>query len=310
LPEAIRFIALLFGWIVWVLMVIVSYRFCLSNQADRLKWLILLTVMYASLVPLFLVTGMREHVFMPVLLIVLGYILARGRPPWKFIIVASVLLFFLISPWLSVYKISKSSVDIDKPFFERLEDTNAKLSLVSTRGRFELALYGLVARAAGAGAAFVPVYASYYPDVYPFEFGQTFLMELQTLIPRIVWPEKPNISLELNRYTSAVGMLREHDEYDESVTSATFDAVSEYYLNFGTTGVFFLSILQGYYFRILYEWLVRRSIYEIGGSVYLVLFFSNHDFFGVVQNFVSHTRQLPVWLFILYVMSRSSNRYE
>ena len=149
-----------------------------------------------------------------------------------------------------------------------------------------------------------------YPDVYPFEFGQTFLVELQTLIPRIVWPEKPNISIELNRYTSAVGMLREYDEYDESVTSATFDAISEYYLNFGTAGVFFLSMLQGYYLRVLYEWLVRRSIYEIGGSVYLVLFFSNHDFFGVAQSFVSHTRQLPVWLFILYLMSRRSNRYE
>jgi len=304
-PEAIRFVVLLFSWLVWVLMLIVSYRFFLSDSVDRLKWLALIILMYASLFSMFLTTGMREHALKPVLFIVLGYVLARGKAPWRFVIPALLALFVFISPWLSVYKVSKLTGP-GRSVAERINETNEEIIAMSARGRFELALDGFVGRVAGSGPVFVSVYSMYYPDVYPFELGQSFVMELQSLMPRILWPEKPNLSAQLNQYTVAVGMNAEYDPYAETATAATFDAISEYYVNFGAPGIFFLSLLQGYYLSILYSWLVQRSNFEIGASIYLVLFFINHDFFSVVPTIVSHTRLLPVWLLMLYILSRKS----
>lgn len=97
-------------------------------------------------------------------------------------------------------------------------------------------------------------------------------------------------------------MLTEEDQ----TTSAVFDGVSEYYLNFGIVGVFFLSVLQGAYWRILHRWLIERSDLSLGAPILVVLLFVNFDCFGIGQTILSHTRQLPVWLLISYVLSGSS----
>ena len=36
----------------------------------------------------------------------------------------------------------------------------------------------------------------------------------------------------------------------------------------------------------------------------MVLLFINFDFFGLAQSLLSHTRQLPVWIAALYLLSR------
>lgn len=298
LPATIRFTVFLFGWIALVMIVIASYRLFSLHHAERLKWLILLSLMYVAIFPLFLLTVMREYALRPALMIVLGYIMARGRLPWRLIIPAIALMFFFISPWLSLYKLVEQR---GQSVLERIAVTNTEFADTPARGRFELAVGGLVGRLVGSGSGATSVFSQYYPEVYPFELGRTFVIELSALVPRVLWPGKPNLSYELNMYTYGVGTLQ-----DPETTAATFDAISEYYINFGTFGVFFLSILHGYYLKVLYEWLIRRSIYEIGASIYLVLFFINHDFFGVVQIFTSHTRQLVVWPLLLYLMSRRS----
>ena len=301
LPVSIRFMVAIFGMSAWLLMAVASYRLFISNTVDRLPWLILLIFMYGSLFVLFLLTGMREHALKPIVMVGLGYILARGRLSLKFTLPAFVLIAFLISPWLSIFK---SLSYAEQGISDRIIATSKELSLIPLGGRFELVLQGLVFRFVGSGPAFVSLYASYYPDTYPFALGQSFALELESLIPRVLWPEKPNLSLELNNYSIMVGVTPQSGGEDYGITSATFDAISEYYVNFGVAGVFIFSMLQGYWLRILYEWLVKRSNLEIGGSIYLAVFFMNHDFFGVVQVVVSLTRVLPVWLFLLYFMSR------
>ena len=88
-----------------------------------------------------------------------------------------------------------------------------------------------------------------------------------------------------------------------------FDAMSEYHVNFGAAGVFFLSALHGLYINLLYRWLMSRLDYVIGASIYFALILMNADFFGIGIVFVSHTRVLPVWLILFYFLSRRS-RYS
>jgi hypothetical protein len=244
------------------------------------------------------VTGMVGDFVHPLVNVLLGYVLARRTYPWKFLAVSIPLAFVAVFPWLTIYKYYGHPAGLDLTVPERVERTRSVMSWLGYRAGLELALERSVARL--SGSTFPAVFVQYYPSVYPFVKGQTFLLEASTLIPRVIWPEKPQLSAELNRYSMAVGIVREREG-----TSAVFDAASEYYLNFGVLGVLILSIIHGSYLAILYRWLAG-SHYIMGASIFLILFFENTDFFGVGQLFVAHVKVIPVWLMLLYWMSSAS----
>jgi hypothetical protein len=127
------------------------------------------------------------------------------------------------------------------------------------------------------------------------------LLELETFVPRFVWPHKPELNPELNRYSAAVGIVREGDG-----TSAVFDAVSEYYVNFGAPGVFSLSVLHGWYISLLTAWCMRNLKGPMAGAMSMAVFFTNPEFFGVGQAVNVHIKLLPVWVLYLYVLSRKT----
>jgi hypothetical protein len=144
------------------------------------------------------------------------------------------------------------------------------------------------------------LYARYYPNVYPFEQGTSFKVEAAALVPRILWPGKPYGSFELNRYPARIGIV----EY-EGNTTALFDAMSEYYLNFGLIGMFVLSIVHGYYWQALYKWLVQCVNPLIGAVLILMMIVQNEDSYGIGLLFTSQIKTLPVWILLLYLLSRS-----
>ena len=306
MPIVIRDTALLFGWVVWVILVIVSHRFFCLQSENRPKWLILMTLIFLIHFVLGFQTGMRGSFLYPGLLIMLGYILARASLPWRLLIPSIALLVLLVIPWLTIYKTTTRAFGDKLSVPEKIMLVNEQFGEIGQRGLIELGIDGLFGRVAGSGAGALSVFSQFYPDPYPFEMGRTFVLEVGHLVPRLVWPEKPNLSFELNTYSTVVGILPETSSDDAEMTSATFDAISEYYLNFGSMGVLLFSLLHGYFMRILYYWLVHRSHYEVGAAIYIVFFFLNIDFFGVVQVFVSASRQLLVWPLIIWVLSRKA----
>src|SRR5438105_1619707 len=104
MPIVIRDTALLFGWVVWVILVIVSHRFFCLQSENRPKWLILMTLIFLIHFVLGFQTGMRGSFLYPGLLIMLGYILARASLPWRLLIPSIALLVLLVIPWLTIYK--------------------------------------------------------------------------------------------------------------------------------------------------------------------------------------------------------------
>lgn len=302
LPLTIRDTVLLFGWIVFVLIVIASYEFFSSPLVGSVRWFFAILLMYGAVFSVFLSTGMREHAVKPALMVVIGYVLARRRFPFRIIVPLIPALVLFALPWLTLYK----TVDVGETgLAEKIAATNQRLASVSVQGRLELSTAGTLARLFVGGPAFVSTYSQFYPSVYPYELGRSMIDQALSLIPRVAWPDKPNLSAQLNIYTRKVGILPEA-EFDPGSTTATFDAISEYYINFGLAGVLLLSIAHGMYVRLLYEWLVVRSAFLIGAGCYAVVILLNHDFFGVFQMFLAHTRQLVVWPLVLYFMSRRS----
>jgi hypothetical protein len=295
LPLVIRDTALLFGWINWVLIVIASARLFARQETDRAAWLGIIAMIAGGHILLGLEIGMRGAFVYPLLLIGAGYVMGRGRVPWARAIGASVLLMAVVIPWLSFYKIQSTEL----PILERMRTATDEIAEVTARGALERGIEALIGRSVGV-VGMTAVFIQDVPDLAPFEYGRTFMIQATHLVPRVIWPEKPNMSEQLNFYSRRAGLIRDDDES----TSAVFDAVSEYYVNFGVAGVFFLSLLHGWYMRMLHHWLVVRSMPLIGGAMYLIFILINFDFFGVGQIALAHTRQIPVWIAALYVLSR------
>jgi hypothetical protein len=295
LPVVIRDTALLFGWISWVLIIIASAQLFGRRGTDRTAWLGIIAIIVGGHVLLGLEIGMRGAFVYPLLLIGAGYVLGCGRVPVGRAIIASAVLIVVVIPWLSFYKIQPTEL----PILERIRSASDEMAEVTVRGALDRGIEALIGRSVGV-VGMTAVFIQDVPDLAPFEYGRTFAIQALHLVPRVIWPDKPNMSEQLNFYSRRAGLVSEADE----ATTATFDAISEYYVNFGAVGVFVLSLIHGWYMRMLHHWLVVRSMPLIGGAMFLVFILINFDFFGVGQIILSHTRQIPVWTAALYVLSR------
>src|SRR2546426_5883216 len=75
LPVTFIFSVLLFGWILWVLIVIAGYwMFSARSARERAWWLAFLAVVYFASIPLGLMTGMSGGFLYPAVLILSGYV--------------------------------------------------------------------------------------------------------------------------------------------------------------------------------------------------------------------------------------------
>ena len=295
LPVVIRDTALLFGWITWVIVVIAAAEWLRRDMGDRRAWLGIIVIIAVGHAALGFEVGMRGAFVYPLVLVVAGYALARRRLPWVSLSVTAVALLFVVVPWLTFYKIQSPLT----PIADRMRAASEELSETSIRGALDRGVEAMVGRSVGV-VGMTAVFIQDVPDLSPYAYGRTFVVQAIHMVPRVVWPDKPNMSEQLNMYSRRAGLVDD----DDDVTTATFDAVSEYYVNFGILGVFLLSVLHGYYIRVLHHWLVERSLFIIGAPMFLVFILINFDFFGLGQTVLAHTRQIPVWTAALWVLSR------
>jgi hypothetical protein len=295
LPLTIKFAIGLIGSFIYPLIMLGAYYlFHATDAKERAQWSTFLIAAVALTVPVGLVTGQVNGLMMPVVCIFLGYTIARGAPPWRLIAVVLPLFCLVLLPLSSIYKASGAWTE---EIGLRLENTFKKFSELGYRGRFELTLERTVVRFAGANQP--ALYARYYPNVFEYDYGKSFEIEASTLVPRILWPDKPMAAPELNKYPAKVGLVAY-----EGNTTAIFDAISEYYVNFGVLGMFVLAIVHGYFWQALYNWLRLRVHIMVGMVLILTLVVQNEDFYGLGLLLTSMTKNIPVWILMFYFLSR------
>lgn len=112
------------------------------------------------------------------------------------------------------------------------------------------------------------------------------------------WRDKPDIGRLLDSYAWQVGIIGKGDNQ----TSAKFDFVSEYYINFGAWGLFALSWLHGLFFRYL-EFVFRTVASPlIAALIVAVIIVANHDFFSVTMLWPAVLKEFLIWSLILTVV--------
>lgn len=302
LPISIAFIVSLFATMTYALIAMIAYWWFSAQRGERLQWAVSALSICGVASMLGILSGQVGQVFVPFMMVFLGYAAARATLPWRILVTVGLLVFFSVAPFLTVYKYSKYSMGMENPSVpDRVAYTRESLDVMSYRAGLELAFDRFVGRM--VLIEFPAVFSAYYPNSYGHAHGYSFLVELSSLVPRFLWPDKPQMSVELNRFSETVGFVEVGDE-----TSAVFDAFAECYVNFGPPGVFLLSMLHALYLKVLYEWLIRSLDYLAGIGIHLMVFLLNFDFFGVGQMFVSHIKLIPVAIIVLYLLGRQAGQ--
>lgn len=239
------------------------------------------------------VSGMREGFLKLPLAIVVGYGVARRRLPYLTIVAVAMVTIVIGLPLFNTYKDGVQYGRTRTEIFSQFESAD------SFRAKSEDTIATTLIR--GNGVVFLTAYGQSYDAAFDFEYGHTFYLELAGLIPRVLWPSKPELSAELNEYPKKVGILYLEDDG----TTATFDWISEYYVNGGLMGVVVLGYLHGLYLGMVRKLIVRRAGPTAGALIMFSLLISDHDQFGMVLLLVSHSRTILVWFILFSVFFRA-----
>lgn len=128
------------------------------------------------------------------------------------------------------------------------------------------------------------------PDTVPFQYGSTYSYFAVALIPRAIWPDKPEAGSANNFFAVAYGITTE-----DGVKRSTFGVslLGEGYINFGVAGVLLIMALQGAILALL-QHVFGSSKSGAGGQAVFLAFFifflngvgtSAEIFFGnILQN--------------------------
>ena len=299
IPGGLQLAASLIGGFGFVLSMVSIICYVNGAGAARWKWLVI-TCLFLPLgawCGLSAFPAMREGVVWPLAVVCIAYLLVRVKPVW-FLGVGMAALVLVVFPLATLYKRQSETEPNKLRVVERIPGSFRDYLGLSTRERLEMGAQTLIGRLFG-GPKFICVFSRYWPSRYPFEKGETFKIEARFLLPRLFFPERGNPDAPINEYSRKAGILGAED----ATTSAKMDSITEYYINWGPTGVFFLFVLHGYFWKVLYDWLVRRGEWLMGAPIVACLLWSWHDFNGIGFVFTATVKALVVWIPLTYLLA-------
>ena len=268
------------------------------SRGKSAKWWKVIVIVWVILYIPFVLFGVRSTILWPLVFFVWTYLAVKKHLSRKLLVgtVAFLFLFVVVLfPLLTVYKYARSEpkkLSIGEAFRKTTESISVK-----DRNSSVTALFLEIVRIQTLPGFFIANYIQYYPEVIPYLKGESFVMVMSAMIPRLIIPDKPDVWFYINKLSYDVNMG--HSRSLE--TSSTYiDAISEFYINFGSLGVFILSILQGAYLQARFDWLIRRSKFSLGFPVYAAGFFGSSAFWHVL---VLDSKNFIVWITILWLLS-------
>ena len=204
--------------------------------------LLILEILYA------LPSGSKERVLMPIFLILILYSI-KYKPPLLPTIFSVVFLLLFIFPFTTTYRLIYSG--------HIISDFQSALSIYinSFRGlnkNFVNELFFGIFGERFNYALIVSRIVEDTPRIWDFKLGSTYALFFISIIPRLLWPGKPDIAILGNDFGIDYGFI---SSYDFS-TSVGMTWIGEMFINFGWWGILF-AFFYGLFYQIIYRYFMR-----------------------------------------------------
>ncbi|OGI19106.1 MAG: hypothetical protein A3B68_07905 [Candidatus Melainabacteria bacterium RIFCSPHIGHO2_02_FULL_34_12] len=282
---------------------IVALNLCFVEWMKKkgINYLLSSLVMLAVEILYALPSGSKERIVFPVLLIIFLYSLKSKLPVLPLSTGIFFFVFFVfpfVSIYRSIYLTGNINIDIPKTF-ALYQDLFGGFNLNVLNG----ILTNLFAERLNY-AHIVSVIVNYTPYVWDFKLGFTYLFFLISLIPRIFWPGKPDISFYMNDFGRDYGFLHPSD----FTTSIDMTWVGEMFINFGWFGIL-VAFAYGWFYQIIYSYFCRfNKMTTLTAILYaLLLYYMVRGGTFTIQ-FGGVIKTLFVIILIFYPFMRKKNK--
>jgi hypothetical protein len=268
-----------------------AMAWCAYFQGKTSRWFgITTTLIFCAMG---IISNSKGMMLVPFLYIALASWGAYGRFPYKFAVAILGLYVFVAFPFVTASRFVEFTGT-------RLEFADLAIeSLVSMRwAEDSAALSALASLDRGLFAYFTDI-VSQTGTVVPFMEGRTFSEGLQGALPRLLYPEKPDLSIG-NWTAKAFGVIDVQDD----ITNLSPTYMGEFYMNFGLVGVCF-----GMCMLAVLAVLVDRYVIVTRRSWVMPIMVS---FVVWQESFVGHTiipfvKNAFVWLPLLLLIAYATN---
>jgi hypothetical protein len=239
----------------------------LSNQNVKLAWIFLVIMVSVEFVFGFL-GDTKEVSFRLAVMVLITLFFFRGRISWM--LIALMVLVFI--PYHSLFKIYRVQVI-------QVREQSALDSIYSLDKSIETVTKGAEKEKDAAlksffffldrvdGRKYIEIITQKTGVQVPFLHGETFISFFYSFIPRLIWPEKPQLLL---------GQLM-NKTFKLSASPKTFvpsTLLGEFYWNFGIAGVIFGMALVGILFAIINDaFMSSENVSTVGMLVMLSAFY-------------------------------------
>ena len=107
------------------------------------------------------------------------------------------------------------------------------------------------------------------PSLVPYQYGETYSYFIVALIPRVLWPDKPQAGNANGFFAVTYGLTSE-----EGAKTTTFGVslLGEAFINFGWAGVVVIMLIQGFFISLL-ERMFGGIASGAGGQAVFIAFF-------------------------------------
>lgn len=232
--------------------VVLTYAFTRYRSSAALLSLIVAAALSSILGGL---SGSKTLALEPVALIVLTRMFMAGRVRLRWIVlgVLGLILFYPVSIFYRQVILSGDTLPITAPLSDLSGTVHRVQGFIASQKIEDTLALGSQATASRFDALGVSsVIIRDTPRVSPFQDGRTLVLFFYSFVPRLLWPNKPNINIG-QWITDTYGP----GPQIKSQTGATI--AGDFYLNFGILGVAAGFIMLGLFLRVFHESLLGRS---------------------------------------------------
>jgi hypothetical protein len=218
-----------------------------------------------------LATGFLEGALVPLLILfVVRWHIVR-KIPWR-ILIASALLFVLLNPVKSAYRVQAWYGESNLGLVDRITlwfDLSSEAVTDIVNGN-QLGEIENLARQALSRFDLIHKFAyvqDMTPAIVPYYEGSTYNYLLFGWIPRFLWPDKPSASDVNSRLDVDYGLL---EPAQTSRATIAIGQLPEAYANFGPLGIIFVLLFQGISFAML-DTIFNGRRSDGGRAIYLAV---------------------------------------
>jgi len=261
--KTVAVIAIMVGNLSYLAMFLFTTAAFRKHWAGQSRTLRLAVILLLVQVALGLFSGYREPVAIALLTFLASYHYAGGRVRFWHIAAAGGLVVFVITPLVLSFRVLTWTASSNVGGLQALmsaPETMRNMVIARTGSAAPGAwdffkqfaeLISIVVMARFHGPDSIITILARVPEELPFEWGRTlFFMPISALIPRLLWPGKPDTGL---------GDYFRETFWQGGGGSIAITQVGEFYLNFGVIGVVAGMAVLGILHRAFYEY-VRRSM--------------------------------------------------